>query len=175
MVGGCIDSKEFEDIAEIYDLIRAQNMNQDRQLDDALLAQQFDIKLKIVMMNINEVTAKSTENNIESSLVSKHSQCYEGLEQLYDLCQSSMMDVMKVRDQSTYDLKILASIIKGHTMLINKNRSFYHEANSNHQKTQGDLKEKIKKLNENNQMLQTQLQNSEIKNNNIELSKNEII
>jgi hypothetical protein len=27
MVGGCIDSKEFEDIAEIYDLIRAQNMN----------------------------------------------------------------------------------------------------------------------------------------------------
>ena len=39
LVGGCIDSKEFEDIAEIYDLIRAQNMNQERQLDDALLAQ----------------------------------------------------------------------------------------------------------------------------------------
>ena len=79
MVGGCIDSKEFEDIAEIYDLIRAQNMNQDRQLDDALLAQQFDNKLKIVMMNINEVTAKSTEKNQDSCLIKKEWQCYEGL------------------------------------------------------------------------------------------------
>ena len=55
VVGGCIDSTEFEDIAETYDLIRAQNHNQEGQLDDTLMAQQFDNKLKIVMMSINDV------------------------------------------------------------------------------------------------------------------------
>lgn len=85
MVGGCIDSKEFEDIAEVYDLIRAQNMSQDRQLDDALLAQQFDNKLKIVMMNINEVANKQTKEPITTEL-EKHVKCYESLQQLYDLC-----------------------------------------------------------------------------------------
>ena len=50
------------------------------------------------MMNINDVTAKSTEPLSENSELNKQVKCYQGLEQLYDLCQSSMIDVIKVRD-----------------------------------------------------------------------------
>eukprot|EP00356_Strombidium_inclinatum_P001824 CAMPEP_0170512856 /NCGR_PEP_ID=MMETSP0208-20121228/67079_1 /TAXON_ID=197538 /ORGANISM="Strombidium inclinatum, Strain S3" /LENGTH=57 /DNA_ID=CAMNT_0010796527 /DNA_START=671 /DNA_END=844 /DNA_ORIENTATION=- len=57
MVGGCIESSEFEDLAEIYDQIREWNTTlgllSQRKIDDMTLAQQFDEELKVVMKNIS--------------------------------------------------------------------------------------------------------------------------
>jgi hypothetical protein len=41
LVGGFIESTEFENIAEIYDLIRGYNLKNGK-LDDNFLAQKFD-------------------------------------------------------------------------------------------------------------------------------------
>ena len=54
-MGGHINSKEFEEIAEIYDQIRQWNSsNQPPVVEDAKLAELFDGELKEVMKSISE-------------------------------------------------------------------------------------------------------------------------
>ena len=62
MVGGYISSKEFEEIAEIYDQIRQWNQDcQQAPVEDQTLAAQFDQELKIVMKNISSMQPSSPE------------------------------------------------------------------------------------------------------------------
>ena len=71
LVGGFIESTEFENIAEVYDLIRAYNMKNGK-FDDNILANKFDQKLKEVMKNI------SSKNNQDDQRV----RCVKGLDNL---------------------------------------------------------------------------------------------
>ena len=91
LVGGCINSQQFETIAEIYDQIRSWNSEFDYnyQLNDAELAERFDNDLKVVMSNINNISNSIPELNIERNNMqdlSKQQSCMKGLESLYNLC-----------------------------------------------------------------------------------------
>lgn len=146
LIGGYIDSKEFEDIAEIYDQIRQWNAQNDKpKVDDLKLAGMFDVELQQVMQQISTAcqlvdrdkaalgsatsergsqTGCSAIDDAFASIIDtrKHQKCVEGLHQLYRLCERSLIQTLQPNSiKQSSDLKIiLSNIFTGTSLLMDK-------------------------------------------------------
>ena len=54
-----------------------------------------------------------------------------------------MVDVLKVRNQDTYDVKIIQTLIRGNNMLIQKNKDFFNLAKFNDEASNQEVKSQI--------------------------------
>ena len=102
LVGGCIKAKEFEEIAEVYDQIRQWNedLEMKSSVDDYQLAMMFDHELKNVMQSINNIQNNMSDilddqNRPELKHLETKQRCIECLQQLFQLCQQSIIDILQ--------------------------------------------------------------------------------
>ena len=138
MLGGCINSKEFENIAEIYDMIRTWNTMSQGNVPDQQLAQQFDNELKIVMKNITQIEKQSDQHQE----LLRQSNCIGGLERLYSLCHLTMLDLINDRELSD----LLKCILAGKDDIAQRYKSLVRQAAQMTEMSQFDSNSEIESL-----------------------------